>query len=288
MTGRPRLAPVVALHRWDIARWATARPLVWLVGATMPSGNVLPDKSVSDIKETAWIERSHWKIAALLVFSILAFASVVLLLYASQNTITPHTVDFSARTQACRVEVSRRLDSSKLPLADIETISNLCYNQVRGESILRDFNLRRSNLTEQLVDGKIILWMVVVITLSGVALAALQLYAAYNLSLAGRESISAPQEFILEKDRISLKSSVTGLMILVVSFGFFIVYVMWVYTAKELRQENPELTSVGVSRFPEPIGPPLESGGIGPLPATEAESENPDRVSPDAPTQGNN
>jgi hypothetical protein len=76
--------------------------------------------------------------------------------------------------------------------------------------------------------------------LSGVILAAFQLLAAFRLASAGKGEFAQSQELTLEQNRISLKSSVTGLMIFVISFAFFMVYVVWVYTSKELKQELPE------------------------------------------------
>jgi hypothetical protein len=77
--------------------------------------------------------------------------------------------------------------------------------------------------------------MVVILTLSGVALAALQLAAAYALAKAtGSDSLQDQQEFSIEKGKLVLRSSITGLFILIISFAFFYVYILHVFTIKEL------------------------------------------------------
>ncbi|HEV7613304.1 MAG TPA: hypothetical protein VGO37_15600 [Steroidobacteraceae bacterium] len=146
----------------------------------------------------------------------------------------PAPVDVLSRTQQCRSDL-RNAIADKITPEIWERISGICYNEVRNEADLTDFNIRRSVLIEQQTEGRIILWMVVAITLSGVALAGLQLVAAYRLASAGHGDFASAQEVTLEQNKISLKSSVTGLMILVISFAFFMVYVAYVYTVKELK-----------------------------------------------------
>jgi hypothetical protein len=149
-------------------------------------------------------------------------------------------IDWVGRAQTCRTTIFSSLRDEKPSPRLWDEISTVCYMQARGEAILADFTIRRANLLGQLTEGRIVLWMVVAITLSGVLLAGLQLMAAYRLAGAGRGEFAASQELTLEQNKISVKSSVTGLLILIVSFAFFMVYVIYVYTSKELRQEAPE------------------------------------------------
>jgi hypothetical protein len=175
-------------------------------------------------------------------------------------------VDLLSRVQECRNEIHSGT-ADKLTPAIWDQISTICYMQVRGEALLTDFSIRRSTLVEQQIEGRIILWMVVAITLSGVALAGLQLVAAYRLASTGHGDLAAPQEITLEQNKISLKSSVTGLMILVISFGFFMVYIVWVYTVKELKQESPEVANLTTN------GSQVVMGGYGSPPATSGKPE---------------
>lgn len=206
---------------------------------------------------------SIWQSRAAQIYAGLCVVVIVCLVFAVTNLVPhrqppPAPVDVLSRTQQCRSDLRNAIADKITP--DIwERISGICYNEVRNEADLTDFNIRRSVLIEQQTEGRIILWMVVAITLSGVALAGLQLVAAYRLASAGHGDFASAQEVTLEQNKISLKSSVTGLMILVISFAFFMVYVAWVYTVKELKapptaSSSESSTSIG-GYGPPPGGP---------------------------------
>lgn len=171
---------------------------------------------------------------------------------------------------AMRACIEQRLATVKPEKAAMEVLdsaSESCYREFRNELLLNDFYYRKSKFTEQSRDGYVLLWVVVVITLSGVGLSALQLFGAYRLASAGRGSFDAPGELSLERDKISLKSSVTGLFILVFSFAFFALFVAEVYKIKELRLESPP----DVSGNPMQLGSspliPLENSASTPVSA---------------------
>jgi hypothetical protein len=213
--------------------------------------------------------RSTQVYAGIVAFLVLSIIFAVVVTIPRQQAPAP-PIDMPTRAQACRIEVHKALGLEKITSDVWDQVSNICYMQVRGEALLADFNIRRSNLINQQVEGRIVLWMVVAITISGVALAGLQLLAAYRLAGAGHGEFAASQEITLEQNRISLKSSVTGLMILVISFAFFMVYIVWVYTAKELKQESPEANQVAHGSVP----PSSQSGtgGYGPIPSVPGSS----------------
>jgi lysylphosphatidylglycerol synthetase-like protein (DUF2156 family) len=117
----------------------------------------------------------------------------------------------------------------------LQVAINDCYKLLHSQGLLNDFQIRRAKFAIQYRSEKVVLWMVVILTLSGVALAALQLAAAYALAKAtGSDSLQDQQEFSVEKGKIVLRSSITGLFILLISFAFFYVYILHVYTIKEL------------------------------------------------------
>jgi hypothetical protein len=203
---------------------------------------------------------SIWQSRAAQIYAGLCVVFIVCLVFAVTNLVPhrqppPAPVDVLSRTQQCRSDLRNAIADKITP--DVwERISGICYNEVRNEADLMDFNIRRSVLIEQQTEGRIILWMVVAITLSGVALAGLQLVAAYRLASAGHGDFASAQEVTLEQNKISLKSSVTGLMILVISFAFFMVYVVWVYTVKELKQDPAKASSTELSTSTGGYGPP--------------------------------
>jgi hypothetical protein len=231
---------------------------------------------------------SIWQSKVAQIYAGLCAMIIVSLVVAAINFLPERPqpiapVDVLSRVRDCRNEVRGGVND-RLTLGMWEQTSTICYMQVRGEAMLIDFNIRRSALVEQQIEGRIILWMVVAITLSGVALAGLQLVAAYRLASAGHGDFTSPQEVTLEQNKISLKSSVTGLMILVVSFAFFMVYVLWVYTVKELKQEFPETANVtnngstplmgGYGSPPAIPNKPKAEKPATPLPSTSAPSAN--------------
>jgi hypothetical protein len=166
----------------------------------------------------------------------------------------------AAKLEKCRQATLSLIKPEKVDVGLLTQISDHCQAQVRGGDVLEDFNIRRSKYLQQQTEGTVLLSMVVALTVSGVVLAALQLYAAFRLAQVGRGKFDAPNEITLEQSKVSLKSSVTGLLILIVSFAFFIVYVAWVFTIKE--------TKIDVEAAPTPSARPISLGlgGLGPPP----------------------
>lgn len=109
-----------------------------------------------------------------------------------------------------------------------------CSDQIYQQSILNDFELRRLVYQSQGISDIVLLWMVVVLTLSGVVLAAIQLLASFQLSKSGLAGDLAlgdqTQTFSVERGKLVFQSSVTGLFILLFSFAFFYVYIIFVYS----------------------------------------------------------
>ncbi|WP_210253750.1 hypothetical protein [Bradyrhizobium sp. S69] len=112
-------------------------------------------------------------------------------------------------------------------------------------------NIRKDNFVFQRRENIILLFMVVVITLSGVALAGLQLLASYKLAVLGRGELSGGGEISYSKDAVSFKSSVVGLVILFVSFAFFMVFVLDVYTLRETTSSTASQPGIAASETPQ-------------------------------------
>ena len=138
-------------------------------------------------------------------------------------------------------------------LLKLSKILDLCYRIHHGDNMLSDFRLRRIKFVQQQYDEVVMLWMVVIVTISGVALAGLQRFASYHLALRQEKSLSLDStELTVEQGRIILKSSITGLAILVVSFAFFLVFTLEIYTIREVDVDE------GVSKVRPKIA---EEGG---------------------------
>jgi hypothetical protein len=133
-----------------------------------------------------------------------------------------------------------------------------CYSLIQAQEILSDFAIRKLNFFQQYRGNGVLMWMVVAVTFSGVLLAGFQLRASYQLAAVNKTSLPANNgELTLKRDQLVLKSSITGLFILLISFCFFLVFVFYVY-----RFETPADHNNSVS----PPVPTLPMGGLGPPP----------------------
>ena len=193
--------------------------------------------------EAAVANRSVTINAFLTAVSLLSLVGSVYLTTIRQNLSgDPHSIA-GRKLSACESETLKVLSPEKLDLNFLAYVSDYCYKHELGQDWLTNMEVTSAGYHLQIAENQIMLWMVVIITVSGVFLAGLQLRASYLLASSGRLSggIGDTGELSIAKDRISLKSSVTGLLILTVSFAFFLVFVLYVYTIKdgEGKDANP-------------------------------------------------
>jgi hypothetical protein len=80
--------------------------------------------------------------------------------------------------------------------------------------------------------------------------------------------LSQNSEFVLRQNQISLKSSVTGLLILTVSFAFFLVFVTWVYPIKDVNVDPDSASAKSTANKGAAVVDSRLLGGIGPPPST--------------------
>ena len=145
-----------------------------------------------------------------------------------------------ARMNAC---ITKTLEITKLINVNVdayERVWRLCGNEMFNSVYLADFLIRREKFTQQALDERVNLWLVVTITISGVVLAGIQLFMSFKLAMKGRTEFGKDSEVALESGRLSLKSSITGAVILALSFAFFMVYVIWIYSIHELPFAKPD------------------------------------------------
>jgi len=179
--------------------------------------------------------RSRWR--AIIVICLLATIAVAILSYViislSQTKIHAPIAE-EKLVSSC---IATYLNIAKPQNADLDWLNKLngfCYNSARSQLIVDEENIRKDNFIFQRYENIVLLFMVVMITLSGVALAGLQLLASYKLAVLGRGELAGGGEISYAKDAVSFKSSVVGLVILFISFAFFMVFVHDVYTLKEV------------------------------------------------------
>lgn len=149
----------------------------------------------------------------------------------------PQPVEHLRSTECWKLTIAL-VQPPSITVPFLTEVERLCYIERGHEFNLENKRINRNIYTEQLFVGRVILWMVVVITVSGVLLAALQLVAAFKLADKGNGTLGQDGSIDVANGKISVKSSVTGLLILVVSFAFFFVLVEKVYTIREPK--NPD------------------------------------------------
>jgi hypothetical protein len=198
----------------------------------------------------------------LLVIAAAGLALVVWATALERRAEPVSTVQASDRNSAalylCIDHTKQAIKPTELDYAAYEQIWRLCGNQVYNQTYLADFTIRREQFIRQLLDERVTLWMVVSITVSGVVLAGLQLLTSYKLASSGRADFAKDSEVVIQRDRISLKSSITGVLILGISLAFFIVYVLGIYTIKEMPVDRPQdlQPATSVVSTVDGLGPP--------------------------------
>ena len=179
------------------------------------------------------------KVAALALIGAILAIGVFVLAYVQGASYMADSDASANQVRQCEA-YSLRLTSpgGKPTVQDLSNISVYCYNDVRRLQLLSSSIINRGNYVHQRFENNIILVMVVIITCSGVGLAGLQLLTSYRLSLVNPVSSAESSELVIERGRLALRSSVTGILVLGLSLAFFFVYVLWVYTIRETKVEN--------------------------------------------------
>ncbi len=204
------------------------------------------------------------RVAALGVLAILA---VALTAYGYVQAVTTFrdSESYAQRMLDCDARAQKAVTLPADPqqrMVLLNTISDYCFNDILNADHLGESNIRRGMFIHQRYENNVILFMVVAITLAGVALAGLQLLTSYNLAATGHGAGDGPTELSLEQGRLSIKSSVTGLIVLGVSLAFFVIYVAQVYAIKPT--ESGDRTQAAAPT-PESAAttslPPMEAGG---------------------------
>ncbi len=196
------------------------------------------------------------------VFLVLIFSGVGFYIGQTGKETISITAQNNFLTMSECVDKLKTTKTVAITLADLQAISNHCYHQIYSQWKLDDFHIRRMAFDQQRYADNVILWMVVLLTFSGVGMATFQLYASYRLegASAGAANLEQTQEVIIEKGKFVFKSSVIGVFILLISFAFFFVFVENVYKLSELGSDS----NTG-GNFPvvEELGSRIPGGELG-------------------------
>jgi hypothetical protein len=167
----------------------------------------------------------------------------------------------------CSQKILSSTDKSLLgnPVAanvTLKAINEICYDKGYKQAELNEYQIRRMQFFEQYYSERLFVWMVVGITISGVILAALQLAASYRLSSLGRGLPTDSAEISVERGKLVVKSSIMGVLILIISFAFFATYVRYIYPNQEVSvDDRAQSQSITNNRFGASVGPNAASGG---------------------------
>jgi hypothetical protein len=225
--------------------------------------NKLFNFSVFQLRHIAWLLLT----TALLVVSVTRWAyyprEEVSKTPVEETSETPATVD-SGTVLSC---MDRYGTKKELQIADLQLVRGvyqICYDVISTELLSKEQIIRNDNFLFQRSENIVLMYMVVAITVSGVILAGLQLLASYKLALLGKGSLPDGGTVDVTAHSIALKSSVVGVVILGISFAFFLVFVLYVYTLKDAgTQGSSQQTSQTDETSPPRARTPLEQANIG-------------------------
>lgn len=125
-------------------------------------------------------------------------------------------------------------------ILELSTRLQYCHQLIYVQSELNEFTIRRLVFQSQHNSDMVLLWMVVFITIAGVLLSGLQLYTSFRMMSDGviQGGGEAQHTLEVERGKVALRSSVTGLFILIISFAFFYVFVIFVYKIDEMGPQQ--------------------------------------------------
>lgn len=173
---------------------------------------------------------------------------------------------------ACIARYSGSAGGASLDIEALDRFGTVCENILAGQFRLETLATGQRIYANQLYQNGVVMWMVVMITVSGVLLAGLQLWATYKLAMAGKGVMADGGEATVQHDKLVVKSSVVGVIILALSFAFFTVYVLYVYritTLPGIEAQAPRSTE-GAEEItegtPSSVAVPLPKAGAGTAP----------------------
>jgi hypothetical protein len=209
--------------------------------------------SVAAIKQSYAIP-SGWLIGMACVTVV--FATVAASVYFKTRDPGASTVQIGDTISSCIHQYYTGSDTSKPNVDLLYQMDGFCYNFQIAQLIVEEEAVRRDNFIFQRAENVALLAMVISITISGVALAGLQLLASYKLASIGKGEMAKGGEATIRHDSVVVKSSVVGVVILAISFAFFMVFVIYVYTLKDdgstRPMGSPDAIQSGAAAAPKP------------------------------------
>ena len=142
------------------------------------------------------------------------------------------------RIADCKKESLNQLELKSIGIQILNEVQSLCFARIGEEDELSEYGTRRNAYLIQQSETTVLMWMVVIITISGVVLAAIQLIASFKFAAAGKANLGQETNINIEAHKLSISSSVSGILILVVSLCFFYVFTMQIYSIRDDEQKR--------------------------------------------------
>jgi hypothetical protein len=201
-----------------------------------------------------------------LVYGGMVGLGVILLFYLylmfSVAHVEADNSNFQERALSDCIEKYRPLASVvPVDVPNLYHLNGFCFDSLGSQLKLDQEQIRRNTFMFQSTENVVLLYMVVIITFSGVLLAGVQLVASYKLAVIGRGELAGGGELAYSPSSgaVSFKSSVVGLTILALSFAFFLIFVKEIYPLKELNAAATAQAGPGLSGSPVNLLPVLST-----------------------------
>jgi len=181
-----------------------------------------------------------------IVATVIGLATLAAILavvgHQSSRPSRPTTSDHKEIT-SCIEQYATRIQPQSMDWQVLSSASGFCSYVIQARFAAEEQTIIDDNFVFQRYENQILMFLVIAITISGVVLAALQLLASYRLASAGRGSLAEGGEVSLKRDSVVVNSSVVGVVILAVSFAFFLVFILYVYTIPDRTKQEAQVSS---------------------------------------------
>jgi hypothetical protein len=220
------------------------------------------EPQIAALRRPVWSRKARDHVVVIVgVILLLGVVGIVANLTFGHPAPLIEETDFTKGLMDCTSSYASKINVDRTDYNTLSASLALCQSILATGLLAREQAARDETYVFQRSENVVLMWMVVVITVSGVLLAGLQLFASYRLALQGRVEFAKDNEFSLKRDSIVIKSSVVGLIILAISFAFFMVFVLYVYTLREaepLHNVSPQHASAAPAAPPGNIGRSIE------------------------------
>lgn len=189
--------------------------------------------------------RIKWLSASAAMFALGACSQIV-----PSDSLPPYT----ALRERCLHQQQQTISADE-SIRKTEICPSVVRDEYAAYELRSDMEIRCTAFINHQAPGSTILVFVIVTTACDVMLAGVQLIPGSRLALRGSSSSADSSTVKLALTAMYVKSSVTGVAIIALSFGFFFLCIRYVYPLSELKVPNStgaELTtrSAGTRKNP--------------------------------------